>query len=344
MDQDDDRARERIYAVFPSWILDDDLGELKSVLEEGETEIRSIVIQLLRDPDDGAGGSNPAALLFDAAAKMGEALLGAALAAIRYPWDESADAIDDAADSLCQNAVEFTLRKYQSLASEVLQCEPAVDPAAIGKMRKRYVVLREECKQEYRANRLVTCRVCHRHYRPAEYSACPSCEIRAREASRPDSQTTSGEPCIDGKRIGPGTGESSAILRPEPDEALEREREGGPSSAAVVSRARKSAEGAKRGPQRDSAKAARVAEIVAQVGAGQRKAVSAFAERAAWLRERLAERAWNRNDPLKHRGPDPKTIDKILRGETVREDVLEKLATSLSQKGKAVDLLNIPRN
>jgi hypothetical protein len=68
-----------------------------------------------------------------------------------------------------------------------------------------------------------------------------------------------------------------------------------------------------------------------------------FPERAAWLRGRLAERAWNRNDPLKHRGPDPKTIDKILRGETVREDVLEKLATSLSKKGKVVDLLNIPR-
>jgi hypothetical protein len=69
-----------------------------------------------------------------------------------------------------------------------------------------------------------------------------------------------------------------------------------------------------------------------------------FPKRAAWLLKRLAERAWNRNDPLRHRGPDPKTIDRILRGETVREDILEKLARALSQKGEVVGLLDIPRN
>jgi hypothetical protein len=76
----------------------------------------------------------------------------------------------------------------------------------------------------------------------------------------------------------------------------------------------------------------------------RRKAQPDFPKRAAWLRERLAERAWNRNDPLRFRGPDPKTVDKILRGEAVREDVLEKLATALSKKGGGVNLLNIPRN
>src|SRR2546425_952501 len=34
-----------------------------------------------------------------------------------------------------------------------------------------------------------------------------------------------------------------------------------------------------------------------------------FPKRSAWLRARLAERSWNRNDPLRQRGPDPKTID-----------------------------------
>ena len=79
-------------------------------------------------------------------------------------------------------------------------------------------------------------------------------------------------------------------------------------------------------------------------GAGRQKVEPDFPKRAAWLRDRLAERAWNRNDPLRYRGPDPKTVDKILRGEAVREDVLEKLATALSKKGEVVNLLNIPRN
>jgi hypothetical protein len=79
-------------------------------------------------------------------------------------------------------------------------------------------------------------------------------------------------------------------------------------------------------------------------GANRPKAEPVFPKRAAWLLDRLAERAWNRNDPLRFRGPDPKTVDKILRGEAVREDVLEKLATALSQKGGVVNLLKIPRN
>jgi hypothetical protein len=87
-----------------------------------------------------------------------------------------------------------------------------------------------------------------------------------------------------------------------------------------------------------------VSEVAGDHGGLKGAARPDFPKRAAWLKERLAERAWNRNDPLRHRGPDPKTIDKILRGETVREDVLEKLARSLSQKDKTVELLNIPRN
>jgi hypothetical protein len=67
-----------------------------------------------------------------------------------------------------------------------------------------------------------------------------------------------------------------------------------------------------------------------------------FPLRAEWLRSQLAERAWNRNDPLRQGGPDPKTIDKVLRGEQVREDVLEKLAKSLSAKHSRIDLLAIP--
>ena len=76
----------------------------------------------------------------------------------------------------------------------------------------------------------------------------------------------------------------------------------------------------------------------------KRPIASQFQARTAWLKDRLAERAWNRNHPAKHGGPDPKTIDKILAGRDVREDVLEKLATALSKKRKKVDLTEIPRD
>jgi hypothetical protein len=69
-----------------------------------------------------------------------------------------------------------------------------------------------------------------------------------------------------------------------------------------------------------------------------------FPNRAIWLQQRLTERAWDHNDPPRHNGPDRKTIDKILRGEGVREDVLEKLTRALSRKVGKVDLLDIPRS
>ena len=69
-----------------------------------------------------------------------------------------------------------------------------------------------------------------------------------------------------------------------------------------------------------------------------------FPKRASWLNDRFVERGWNRNDPLRHGGPDPKTIDKILNGTEVRPDVLERLAVSLSKKYQKVILTEIPRD
>jgi hypothetical protein len=68
--------------------------------------------------------------------------------------------------------------------------------------------------------------------------------------------------------------------------------------------------------------------------------------RAAWLDERLRERGWNRNDPNRYGGPDPKTIDRILKGEKVGEGVLDTLVEALnkSSKGQKVDLLSVPRD
>jgi DNA-binding Xre family transcriptional regulator len=77
-----------------------------------------------------------------------------------------------------------------------------------------------------------------------------------------------------------------------------------------------------------------------------RHAGKRFPTRAVWLQERLAERGWSRHDSARHGGPDYKTVDKILRGEPVREDTLEKLANALSKKpGKAkLELISIPRD
>ncbi len=69
-----------------------------------------------------------------------------------------------------------------------------------------------------------------------------------------------------------------------------------------------------------------------------------FPNRAAWLTLKLRERGWDHNDPWRHSGPDRKTIDKILSGKRVREDVLEKLSIALSSKRGKVELLEIPNS
>jgi hypothetical protein len=71
---------------------------------------------------------------------------------------------------------------------------------------------------------------------------------------------------------------------------------------------------------------------------------SPYPGRASWLDERLRERGWNKHNVQRERGPDHKTIQKILDGKHVREDVLEKLAGALSKKKAKVDLLDIPPN
>jgi hypothetical protein len=71
---------------------------------------------------------------------------------------------------------------------------------------------------------------------------------------------------------------------------------------------------------------------------------SQYVRRVLWLEERLIERGWSTSDPSRYSGPDRKTIEKILRGEAVRNDVLERLADSLSKKHSKIDVLEIPRD
>jgi hypothetical protein len=69
-----------------------------------------------------------------------------------------------------------------------------------------------------------------------------------------------------------------------------------------------------------------------------------FPKRGSWLKERLLERGWSNSDPSKYGGPDRKTIEKILRGEAVRNDVLDKAASALSKKHATVSVLDIPQD
>ena len=71
-----------------------------------------------------------------------------------------------------------------------------------------------------------------------------------------------------------------------------------------------------------------------------------FPERANWLRRQLAARHWGAEHVIRHNGPDRKTLNKILAGKPVREDVLARLAAALSASKKApqVSVADIPNN
>lgn len=69
-----------------------------------------------------------------------------------------------------------------------------------------------------------------------------------------------------------------------------------------------------------------------------------YPNRAKWLDAQLVQRAWSKNDLAQYGGPDRKTVQKILDGEPVREDMLEKLADALSQKFGKVSVTEIPRD
>ena len=71
-----------------------------------------------------------------------------------------------------------------------------------------------------------------------------------------------------------------------------------------------------------------------------------FPLRAQWIKDRLKERGWDRNDIARSSGPDVKTVQKILDANFVRESGLEKLVVALNHKkfGRAITLLDVPSN
>lgn len=76
--------------------------------------------------------------------------------------------------------------------------------------------------------------------------------------------------------------------------------------------------------------------------AGNMREPTPFPNRAAWLKQRLRERSWNKNDVRRFGGPDRRTVQRVLDGLRIREDRLEELAQALSKKAGTVKPLDIP--
>lgn len=58
----------------------------------------------------------------------------------------------------------------------------------------------------------------------------------------------------------------------------------------------------------------------------------------------MLERGWGNADASMFGGPDRKTIEKIVRGESVRNDVLEKLADALAKRHAKVSVVDVPQD
>jgi hypothetical protein len=67
-----------------------------------------------------------------------------------------------------------------------------------------------------------------------------------------------------------------------------------------------------------------------------------FPARASWLKAKLQERSWNKHELARHGRLDHKTVQKLLDGFSVREDVLQKVADGLSIRKAKVTALDIP--
>jgi hypothetical protein len=90
------------------------------------------------------------------------------------------------------------------------------------------------------------------------------------------------------------------------------------------------------------------AKLESSTGSGNRDGnggdPTEFPKRASWLTIRLRERSWNKHDLSRHGGPDHKTVQKVLDGMSVREDVLQKVADGHSKHKDKVTVIDIPQD
>ena len=66
--------------------------------------------------------------------------------------------------------------------------------------------------------------------------------------------------------------------------------------------------------------------------------------RAAWLQKQLDEHGWSKYRLAAFGGPDPKSVQKVLDGLAVTEEVFQKVLQGLSAGGVKVDLDKVPKD
>ena len=95
----------------------------------------------------------------------------------------------------------------------------------------------------------------------------------------------------------------------------------------------------KTSPVLERSGASTVQEAAAVKRRRPRRPLPHFPNRALWLRHHLEKRGWSNDDLHGFRGPDRKTVERILLGKAVRNDVLKKVADALE-----VSALQIPHD
>ncbi len=138
--------------IFPSALpfVPEKLGwEVERIVDEHEVNIRKAVIEALSCLRSSRQDHAPAAMIFDAVVEMGEELFNAALDRMAWMDDNNPpEAYDGTADALYQDAIDFVIRKYKSLASEIPGLSPACEPARLDSLRVDWLQIREEAKQQ----------------------------------------------------------------------------------------------------------------------------------------------------------------------------------------------------
>lgn len=141
--------------------------------------------------------------------------------------------------------------------------------------------------------------------------------------------TTAADVSVDGRDL-------SRVVAQMRAEALARGEQGGSSIAEQT--------GATGLSDGSSARAGAVP--TEQAAIDDRPSSPQYPNRATWLNQRLTERQWTKHTVQGHEGPEHRTVQKVLDGQSVGDLVLNRLATALSQSKKhpPVAVVDIPQD
>jgi hypothetical protein len=138
--------------IFPSLasFVPEKLGwAVEEIVDEHEVAIRKAVIEALSGLRSSNSDQVPSTLIFDAVVEMGTELFNEALGRMDWMDDNNPpEAYDDAADALYQDAIDFVVRKYKTLAAEIPGLRPTCEPARLDMLRVEWLQIREEAKQQ----------------------------------------------------------------------------------------------------------------------------------------------------------------------------------------------------